>query len=175
MNFDNLHQDYPLQPSFMSGLDAVQTVFTIVKGITDNARSFFDARDSADRHAEKYKLEKAAMTFWEYLEQEHSRASDRDERIKYVFLEMFTGTKENFREYERLVKKWHRLVGSNFGSGTNRRLAQSDEQPSFFEGSEHRGSRRKASQIQLGRALERALTVSTAFCSNQSDEVHHVW
>lgn len=159
----------------MSGLDAAQTVFTIVKGLAENAQSFFDARDSADRHADRYRLEKASMTFWEYLEEEHSRASDRDERIKSAFSDMFARAGGNFREYERLVKKWHRLVGSNFGSGTNRRLSLREDQPSLFEGSEHGGSRRKASQIQLGRVLESSLTVSTAFRPNQSDEVHHVW
>ncbi|KAL5513660.1 hypothetical protein ACEPAH_4059 [Sanghuangporus vaninii] len=104
----------------MAGLDTVQTALTVIKGIAENVQSFCDARSSADRHASKYKLEKACMSFWEYLSEEHSRASNRDQRVKSAFVETFVHTQEYFAEYERLVKKWHRLVGSDFGCDIDR-------------------------------------------------------
>ncbi|KAL5530993.1 hypothetical protein ACEPAG_3869 [Sanghuangporus baumii] len=108
----------------MAGLDTVQTALTLVKGIAENVHSFLDARSSADRHDSKYRLEKACMTFWEHLAEEHSRASNRDERVKFAFTETFGQTQSYFSEYERLVKRWHRLVGSDFGCETDRDALQ---------------------------------------------------
>ncbi|KAL5536408.1 hypothetical protein ACEPAF_230 [Sanghuangporus sanghuang] len=98
----------------MLGVETVHATLSVAKEVTETVQSFFDARSSADRHASVCDLERTSVRFLEYLAEQHSRAANGDDRVASALADTFADTQVSFLKYESQVKKWCRLVGSDF-------------------------------------------------------------